>query len=43
MISVINVVRKRCPADATIMVHQMVDDLMGWVCPECGYFVPDNI
>jgi len=39
----IMVIRKRCPADATILVYGPVDDMTGWVCPECGYFEPDLV
>lgn len=34
-------IRKRCPYDATVLIHHEVDGLMGWECPECGYFEPD--
>jgi len=43
MESVITVIRKRCPLDATILVRQEVEGLLGWYCPECEYFEPDAL
>lgn len=44
--AVAKVVRKRCPSPScggVLLVYQEWEGLMGWLCPRCGYFEPDEL